>query len=59
MYEGIKLLPEVEVYLKKFGFELVKKFPAHGSFNSQHDCLFLITKNDSHFLKRIKKIYQV
>ncbi len=59
MYKGIKLLPEVEVYLKNFGFELVKKFPAHGSFNSQHDCLFLKTQNDSHLLKIIKKIYQV
>ncbi len=59
MYQGIKLLPEVEVYLNNFGFHLVKKFPAHGSFDSQHDCLFLKTENDSHLLKIIKKIYQV
>lgn len=41
LYKGIQLLPEVENYLEKRGFYLAKKFPAHGSFDSQHDCLFL------------------
>lgn len=41
MYQGIKLLPEVVEYLGRLNFELVKKFPAHGSFESQHDCVFL------------------
>ncbi|HEX2620470.1 MAG TPA: FkbM family methyltransferase [Phototrophicaceae bacterium] len=43
LYVGIQLLPEVEAYLAGFGFELVRKMPAHGSFASQHDCLFLKT----------------
>jgi FkbM family methyltransferase len=41
LYKNIKLLPEVVAYLAEKGFELVKKMPAHGTFNSQHDCIFL------------------
>jgi FkbM family methyltransferase len=41
LYRGITLLPEVEKYLEGFGFYLEKKYPAHGTFDSQHDCLFL------------------
>lgn len=41
LYEDILLLPEVESYLEELGYELVTKMPAHGTFNSQHDCLFL------------------
>ncbi len=41
LYKGIALLPEVESYLASKGFELVKKYLAHGSFASQHDCVFL------------------
>jgi FkbM family methyltransferase len=60
LYEGIKLLPEVETYLKQFGFELVKRFPAHGSFDSQHDCLFLKTSaKDKTALQTIKRIYKI
>jgi len=40
LYKGITLLPEVEQYLAERGFRLVKKFPPHGTFDSQHDCLF-------------------
>lgn len=56
LYEGIKLLPEVQSYLSDFGFELIKKFPAHGSFDSQHDCLFL-KNSQGEELKRIKYVY--
>lgn len=41
LYEKIALLDEVVRYLSTFGFTLEKKFPPHGSFDSQHDCLFL------------------
>lgn len=36
LYEGITLLPEVEAFLGEFGFSLLRKYPAHGSFDSQH-----------------------
>jgi hypothetical protein len=36
-----KLLSEVEAYLAGFEFDLVKKFPPHGSFDSQNDFLFM------------------
>ena len=59
LYKNIKLLPEVEEYLKEFGFELVKKFPPHGSFNSQHDCLFLKNGVDNSRRWLIEEIYSM
>lgn len=59
LYEGIVLLGEVEAYLSKFGFQLAKKFPAHGTFNSQHDCLFLKEQGDPKLLAIIRKIYDL
>lgn len=57
LYENIMLLDEVVLYLKKFGFELVKKFPTHGTFNSQHDCLFIHKNRNKELANIIKKIY--
>jgi FkbM family methyltransferase len=59
LYKGIKLLPEVVEYLDGLGFELVKKFPAHGSFDSQHDCVFLKRGQKSRVLDVIRKIYGI
>ena len=59
IYEGIALLDEVEKYLRQFGFRLVKKFPAHGTFNSQHDCLFLKDEGDPTLLATIRGIYKI
>lgn len=41
LYQGIRLLPEVVRHLEGLGFERVRQYPAHGSFDSQHDCVFL------------------
>lgn len=41
LYSGISLLPEVNDWLAGYGFSLAYKAPAHGTFASQHDCLFL------------------
>ena len=38
-------------------FELAKKFPAHGSFDSQHDCVFLKKQPGNEILDTIKEIY--
>ena len=57
LYHEIVLLDEVEKYLSVFGFELVKKFPPHGSFNSQHDCLFLKSGGDLERLSIIRRVY--
>ncbi|MDX9812930.1 MAG: FkbM family methyltransferase [Bacteroidales bacterium] len=43
LYKGIKLLPEVTGLLEKMGFTLVLKYPPHGTFNSQNDCVFIKT----------------
>lgn len=59
LYDGIALLDEVENYLVGFGFRLVKKFPAHGTFDSQHDCLFLKTQGDPALLELVRKVYGI
>jgi FkbM family methyltransferase len=58
LYKDIKLLPEVVDYLKKFEFQLVKKYPAHGSFDSQHDCLF-IKKGSHEVVSLLETVYQI
>ncbi|MDY6906222.1 MAG: FkbM family methyltransferase [Thermodesulfobacteriota bacterium] len=57
LYKDIKLLHEVKAYLRRFGFVLVKTFPPHGSFHSQHDCLFLKPSADPRKLDTICRIY--
>ena len=59
LYEGISLLDDVESYLKNIGFLKAKQFPAHGTFDSQHDCLFLKNEADPAVLALIKNVYQV
>lgn len=57
LYEGITLLDEVAAYLSGFGFRMARKFPAHGTFASQHDCLFLKEDGDPALLDVIRKVY--
>ncbi len=59
LYKGIKLLLEVEAYLDSLDFELVKKFSAHGTFNSQHDCLFLKKDCSGKVVDTIKEVYNL
>ncbi|MBA7543555.1 hypothetical protein ES705_35886 [subsurface metagenome] len=59
LYEGIVLLDSVEAYLSQFGFRMVKKFPAHGTFDSQHDSLFLKDQEDPALLSVIHKVYGI
>ncbi|MDQ6997175.1 MAG: FkbM family methyltransferase, partial [Mariprofundus sp.] len=59
LYEGIALMSTVENYLSKFGFQLVKTFPPHGSFNSQNDCLFLKKEKHPIYSPLIRKIYKI
>ena len=59
LYEGIRLLPEVQDYLHTLGFDLAKKFPAHGSFNSQHDCLFLKEHVRSNVMDVVQQVYDL
>jgi FkbM family methyltransferase len=59
LYKGIKLLPEVVEYLESYNFELVKKHPAHGSFDSQHDCVFLKKGVKGRIVATIREIYEL
>lgn len=59
LYEGIALLPEVESFLTKRGFELVKKYPPHGSFDSQHDCVFLRKSLGGRDREEIERVYGI
>ncbi|OUW85775.1 MAG: hypothetical protein CBD74_02875 [Saprospirales bacterium TMED214] len=57
LYEGIALADEVIEYLDARGFQLHTKFPAHGTFESQNDCLFLRKDIDSSRLRIITDVY--
>lgn len=57
LYKGIKLLPEVKQYLENLEFDLIKEFPAQGSFDAQHDCLFLKRGQNSKVVDVIREIY--
>ncbi len=57
LYKGIALLPEVQAHCAERGFRLVKKSPAHGSFDSQHDCLFLRENADPALLAQVRQVY--
>ncbi len=59
LYKEIKLLPSVKAYLEGINFELVKKFPAHGSFDSQHDCVFLKRGQMNKVVDTIRGIYDL
>ena len=60
LYHDIKLLDEVENYLKSFNFVKVKTFPPHGTFNSQNDCLFLKAGSTAdEIVSAIKKVYGI
>lgn len=59
LLKGAKLLPEVVAYLDSFGFELTKKYPAHGTFDSQHDCLFLKRRLDDRIMDTVRSVYEL
>jgi FkbM family methyltransferase len=59
LYENIMLLEEVQEYLKGFGFYLAKKFPSHGTFNSQNDCLFIKKGASSEIISVLKEVYDL
>ncbi|MCX8042728.1 MAG: glycosyltransferase, partial [Desulfobacterota bacterium] len=59
LYKDIKLFAEVAAYLEALGFELAKKYPAHGTFDSQHDCLFLKRGKDDPVMTAIRNAYDL
>lgn len=62
LYKGIKLEPEVTSWLAELGFKKVKQLPAHGSFHSQNDFIYLksITNSDNQDkLALLNKIYEI
>ena len=62
LYKGIKLEPEVTSFLESRGFELIKKFPSHGTFHSQNDCLYLkkeVSKDQQEKINLLKIIYEL
>ncbi len=59
LYKGIKLHSEVQAYLNGLDFDLVRQFPAHGSFDSQHDCLFLKRGAHGKIADTIREVYRL
>lgn len=59
LYEDAILLNPVEEYLAQLGFTLAKKYPAHGTFDSQHDCVFIKEGSKDPGLDVIKQVYDI
>lgn len=59
LYRGIRMLDEVESHLAQFGFRLAKKFRAHGTFDSQHNCVFLHESRNPELQVAIRDVYQM
>lgn len=57
LYQDMHLLADVQALLTGHGFELVRKYPAHGSFDSQNDCVFLRPTADARVVSVIRKVY--
>ena len=57
LYKDIALIDQVEAYLSNFGFNMILKFPPHGSFDSQHDCVFLHKSRDPAIASLVKQVY--
>lgn len=60
LYKGIKLLPEVKGLLEEMGFTMVLKYPPHGTFDSQNDCVFIKTSaagEEKEKINLLMKIY--
>lgn len=57
LYKGITLAADVIQFLETQGFVLEYKFPAHGTFDSQNDCLFIKPTGDKAALDVIRSVY--
>ena len=57
LYKGTALQDDVISYLAGRGFRLVKRFPPHGSFDSQNDCLFLREGVETREVEGIRLVY--
>lgn len=57
LYKGAPLIDEVIQYLDTYGFELAFAEPAHGTFDSQHECLFLHRSRSPEIRREIESIY--
>jgi hypothetical protein len=57
LYKGITLAKDVTKFLEKLGFVLEYKFPPHGTFDSQNDCLFIKPTGNKVALDVIRSVY--
>ena len=59
LYKDMKLFGDVLNILNPLGFELMKVFPASGSFSSQHDAIFIKRNENSTAMHAIKSLYRI
>jgi hypothetical protein len=48
---------DVVALLDDLGFDLERAYPAHGSFDSQHDCVFMRRDSMSREILAIRDVY--
>jgi FkbM family methyltransferase len=59
LYRDIALMDEVVSYLKKYGFDLARKYPAQGSFHASHDCLFINRHSVGREVDTVRSVYEI
>lgn len=59
LYEGATLLGEMVDWLDTLGFELALKLPPHGSFDSQHDCVFIHRDRSPALAWSVRQVYGI
>ena len=57
LYKGITLAADVTSFLETLGFRLEYKYLAHGTFDSQNDCLFIKPNGDKEAQEVIRSVY--
>ena len=59
LYKNIRLVDEVTEFLAGFGFSLAKKFPPHGTFDSQNNCVFIHDERSPELQSIIRDVYGI
>ena len=59
LYKNIRLVDEVTDFLSGYGFSLAKKFPPHGTFDSQNNCVFIHDSRNPEIQSVIREVYRI
>lgn len=59
LVQGAATMDEVTAFLADLGFDLVLKLPPHGSFDSQHDCVYLHRGRSGPVMRLLRSLFKL